>query len=83
LARRVSLGGGVPLVGRRKSYAARVDKPSVFLFRAQGGRRSKDFREFVTTNKKINTPRGFTCQGGREVRIFGFYNNKKKTQKKK
>jgi len=78
----VSPGGGVPLVGHRKSYAAQVDVLPVFLFRAQGERRSKDFRGIITTNKKTNIPRGFTSQGGREIRIFGFCNNKLTKQKK-
>jgi len=44
LASRVSPDGGVPLVGLKKSYAARVDILPGVLLRDQGGRRSKDFR---------------------------------------
>jgi len=53
LARRVVLGGGVPLVAsdRRKSYAARDDILPRSLLRSQCGRRSKDFR--VLYPKKI------------------------------
>jgi len=53
LARRVSLGGDVPLGGQSERYAAREDILPRVLLRAQGGRRSKDFWGLQQQNKQL------------------------------